>query len=61
MQVCNINKIIDLVDIADILGGLFKASIFGGLLTTNSGCYFLMLKKELHTTSGLVVEALALL
>ena len=40
-----INKIIDLVDIADILGGLFKASIFGGLLTF-IGCYFG------YTTSG---------
>ena len=34
-----INKIIDLVSISDILGGLFKASVFGGLLTF-IGCYF---------------------
>ena len=40
-----INKIIDLVSISDILGGLFKASIFGVLLTF-IGSYFG------YTTSG---------
>ena len=40
-----INKIIALVDIADILGGLLKAAVFGVVLTF-IGCYFG------YTTSG---------
>ncbi len=40
-----VNKIVDLVSISDILGGLFKASIFGVLLTF-IGSYFG------YTTSG---------